>query len=329
MASTLTAAQKIKAPIQQELGALEIELREAMRSPVGLVSALGEHLTAVRGKRLRPALVFLAAKLGRPDMKVAVKAACAVELVHTATLLHDDSIDRSYLRRGLPTVNKLWNDQVSVIMGDHLFCRAFKILHESGLPDVAAVLAAGSDSMTYGEMFQMDTRGRYDISEETYLRMIEHKTASLFVSACEAGAIVGGLAKGGRRNLALYGRYIGMAFQVVDDILDFVGEVDVMGKPVGNDFKDGRVTLPLIAAIRNATSEGSCDLPRGALLEAIGCWDLERTVSFIRQQGGVEYARGVAVDFGRKARECLTGFEPSPATSSLRLIAEYVLARTK
>ncbi|MFZ1947401.1 MAG: polyprenyl synthetase family protein, partial [bacterium] len=273
MASTLTATEKIKAPIRQELDALETELGRVIASPIGLVSALGKHLTATRGKRLRPALLLLAARLGRPDTDAAIKAACAIELVHTATLLHDDSIDRSYLRRGLPTVNKLWNDQVSVIMGDYLFCKAFRILHESGMPEIAAVLAAGSDSMTSGEMLQMDSRGRFDITEEAYLGMIELKTASLFVTSCEAGAILGGLSESQRRNLALYGRHIGMAFQVVDDILDFVGEVDVIGKPVGNDLKDGRVTLPLIAALRNALDPSP---------EPVASWDFDHTVAFIK-----------------------------------------------
>jgi octaprenyl-diphosphate synthase len=324
MASTLTATEKIKAPIRQELDALETELGRVIASPIGLVSALGKHLTATRGKRLRPALLLLAAKLGRPDIEAAIKAACAIELVHTATLLHDDSIDRSYLRRGLPTVNKLWNDQVSVIMGDYLFCKAFKILHGSKMPEIAAVLAAGSDSMTSGEMLQMDSRGRFDISEDTYLHMIELKTASLFVTSCEAGAILGGLGEGERRDLASYGRHIGMAFQVVDDILDFVGEVDVIGKPVGNDLKDGRVTLPLIAALRNAAGEGG---EGGDSLGDIASWDLDHTVAFIKDRGGLEYANRVAEGLARKARECLAGFAPSPAAASLGLVTDFVLAR--
>ncbi|HVP58277.1 MAG TPA: polyprenyl synthetase family protein, partial [bacterium] len=177
MSSTLTISQQIRAPVARQLDLLETDLVRAFASEIGLVSAIGDHLAAMKGKRIRPMLVLLAAEIGRPDGAVSRKAALAVEMIHTATLLHDDSIDRSHLRRGLPTVNRLWNDQVSVIMGDHLFCKAFRVLHDDGLFDVAAVLSAGSDQMTCGEMLQMDLRRRYDISEAAYVEMAKLKTA--------------------------------------------------------------------------------------------------------------------------------------------------------
>jgi octaprenyl-diphosphate synthase len=323
MASTLTIAQQIKAPIQRELDALELELAQTFRSDIELVAAIGGHLAAVKGKRIRPVLALLGARLGRPDAATAVRIAQAIELVHTATLLHDDSIDRSHIRRGLPTVNKLWNDQVSVIMGDYLFCKAFKMLYEAGMVEVAAVLSAGSDSMTYGEMFQMDLRGRFDVDEETYLRMIKHKTASLFASACEAGAIVGGLPPEARCRLRDYGEYLGIAFQIVDDVLDFVGSADAMGKPVGNDLKDGRVTLPLIAALRNASAAG------GSQAERIKQADLAETVRFIRANGGVEYSQRLAREFADKAAACAAFFEPTPPARSLLLLADHVVGRDR
>jgi octaprenyl-diphosphate synthase len=289
MASTFLRTNQIQRPIARELGLLEKELEGILKSDVGLVQGIGEHLLAKKGKRVRPALVFLCSRLGNPDPERAVKVGVAVELIHTATLLHDDSIDKSHLRRGIPTVNKLWDDQVSVIMGDHLFCKAFRLLHEAGFEEVARVLVNGSDRMTFGEMYQMDKRGDSDISEETYLDMIRHKTAALFSSACEAGALIGGLSDEVRENLGAYGDRIGTAFQIIDDILDFVGDVERMGKPVGNDVRDGRVTLPLIVALRNAPGEEVSairPLVCGGGFSESG-WNT--IVDFIKRRGGVEY----------------------------------------
>lgn len=326
MTSRLAIVDRIRAPIRQELDLVERELESAFAPDIALVRAIGEHLLSVKGKRIRPVLVLLAARTGLPRVEEAVIAAQAIELVHTATLLHDDSIDRSYLRRGLPTVNKLWDDQISVIMGDHLFCKAFKLLHDNGLGEVASILSSDSDSMTYGEMFQMDWRGRFDISEDTYLAIIRHKTASLFASSCEAGAVVGGLGDGVRADLRAYGENIGTAFQIVDDLLDFVGDVDLMGKPVGNDFRDGRITLPLIAALRNA--RGGCS-GREDAPPRISEGDLGSVVGFIRENGGVEYSTALAAGYARKALDCLTRLEDTPASRSLALLAEHLVERTQ
>jgi octaprenyl-diphosphate synthase len=300
------------------LDLLEADLARAFTSEIGLVSAIGEHLVAMKGKRIRPTLVLLSAEIGTPDEASLSRVALAVEMIHTATLLHDDSIDRSHLRRGLPTVNRLWNDQVSVIMGDHLFCKAFRILHEAGLFDIAAVLSAGSDQMTSGEMFQMDLRRRYDIGEAAYVEMAKLKTASLFASACEAGAMAGGLGDRERSCLRSYGESIGIAFQIVDDVLDFVGDVSVMGKPVGSDLKDGRVTLPLIAALRDA-APSEIDRIRSAE------WD--EVVRFIQDRKGVEYARSLAAGLAQRAKASIAGLRACPATNSLTLLAQHLVAR--
>jgi octaprenyl-diphosphate synthase len=321
--------EEVFAPISPELSLLEGELERVFTSDIGLISEIGRHLVSMKGKRVRPTLLLLASRLGKPETEAAVRAAVAVEVIHTATLLHDDSIDRSPLRRGLPTINRLWNDQVSVIMGDHLFCTAFRLLHEKGLHRIASVLAAGSDSMTFGEMYQMDLRGKYDLTEETYLDMIRHKTASLFSSACEAGAILGELSPDRCRLLRDYGELLGTAFQIVDDILDFVGEVDFLGKPIGNDLRDGRATLPLIVALRNADQEEAEDLRR-ALPDLDGdrrAW--RGIVDFIRRNGGLEYSRLLAHSYSRRARGLVESLSPSPAARSLALLADGVVSRKK
>jgi octaprenyl-diphosphate synthase len=319
----------ITGPISKELGLLEDELRRIFSSKVALVSAIGEHLASTGGKRIRPTVVLLSAKIGEPSMADAIRVSAAVEIIHTATLLHDDSIDRSDLRRGLPTVNTLWNDQVSVIMGDHLFCTAFRLLHDARMFDIASVLSVGSDRMTFGEMFQMDLRGRYDIPEETYLDMVRHKTAALFSSACEAGAMVGGLSGVEASHLRRFGECVGMAFQVVDDILDFVGDVGQMGKPVGNDLRDGRVTLPLLVSLRNAGEKDAAGIK-----DAIRHGDFDehtwgQVVSFIETHGGIDYSRQAAGALAHEAKTHIADLRDCPAKSSLILLADRLVSRRR
>jgi octaprenyl-diphosphate synthase len=323
------SSESIKGPIREELDLLERELDRIFSPEVDLVSAIGRHLVTTKGKRLRPILLFLSAKLGNPDIDSVVRAAAAVELIHTATLLHDDSIDRSHLRRGVPTVNRLWNDDVSVIMGDHLFCGAFRLLHEAGLFEVASVLSLGSDRMTYGEMYQMDLRGKYDVTEEAYLRMIKLKTAALFVAACEAGGILGGISESDRRALSAYGECLGIAFQMVDDILDFVGDVDSMGKPVGNDLRDGRVTLPLIAALRAAGKSEAKSVRDVMGSESFDDTEWAEILKMVKEKGGIDYTTKSAEALALRARTAIEHLDASPAKASLMNLADLVVRRNK
>jgi octaprenyl-diphosphate synthase len=326
---TWVSSDDIRAPIREELGLLEQELDRIFSPDVELVSAIGKHLVTTKGKRVRPILVLLAARLGNPNIDHAIRAATAVEVIHTATLLHDDSIDRSHLRRGLPTVNRLWNDQVSVIMGDHLFCSAFRLLHEAALFEIASVMSWGSDRMTYGEMYQMDLRGKYDVTEEAYLRMVKLKTAALFVAACRAGAMVGGLSRSDADALAAYGECLGIAFQMVDDILDLVGNVDLMGKPVGNDLRDGRVTLPVIAALRNAKTKEAERLKDIIASEDFtdALWD--EIIDIVERNDGITYTRRSAEGLVRSAKTNIEHLGSSPSKASLMNLAELVVRRFK
>ncbi len=323
------SGDEIRAPVRRELGLVEEELTRVFSTDVNLVSAIGRHLTSVKGKRARPTLVLLCARLGEPDEAAAVKVAAAVELIHTATLLHDDSIDRSHLRRGIPTINRLWNDQVSVIMGDHLFCTAFRLLHDAGLFEVASVFSKGADRLTLGEMFQMDLRGQMDVSEETYTEMIKLKTAALFSAACEAGSLVGALPPDHMAKLSEFGEHIGIAFQMIDDVLDIVGDEEMMGKPTGNDLRDGRVTLPVIVALRNA---GDADARRMVDLissRASSEPDWKEVVDFVTSNGGVNYVEERAAELAIRARVCVEDLKPCPARRSLILLTERLVSRRK
>jgi len=323
------SGDEIRAPVRRELALVEEELARIFSPDITLVSAIGRHLSAVKGKRVRPTLVLLCAKLGEPDQAASVKVAAAVELIHTATLLHDDSIDRSHLRRGLPTINRLWNDQVSVIMGDHLFCSAFRLLHDAGLYEIASVLSRGSDRLTYGEMSQMDLRGQMDVSEETYTEMIRLKTAALFAASCEAGSLAGGLPSGRLEELSAYGEHIGVAFQMIDDVLDLVGDQEAMGKPTGNDLRDGRITLPLIVALKQAGREDARRMIDAISSKGPDESDWQDVIGFIEKHGGISYTRDRATELALKARVCVEDFEPSPARRSLILLTERLVSRRK
>lgn len=322
-----TSGDEIRAPVRRELDLVEQELARVFSTDINLISAIGRHLTSVKGKRARPALVLLCAKLGEPDLEAAVKVAVAVELIHTATLLHDDSIDRSHLRRGLPTINRLWNDDVSVIMGDHLFCSAFRLLHDAGLFEVASVLSRGSDRLTFGEMFQMDLRGETDVTEEAYTEMIRLKTAALFSASCEAGSLVGGLPPELLKKLSEYGEHIGIAFQMIDDVLDIVGDEEMMGKPTGNDLKDGRITLPVIVALKKAGTRASRRVIEMISSRAMADSDWKEVVDFVKSNGGIAYTRERAADLAVKARACLEDLAPGPARRSLILLTELLVSR--
>jgi len=323
------SGDEIKAPVRRELDLVEEELARIFSTEITLVSAIGRHLNAVKGKRARPTLVLLCAKLGEPNPVSTVKVAAAVELIHTATLLHDDSIDRSHLRRGLPTINRLWNDQVSVIMGDHLFCTAFRLLHDAGLFDIASVFSRGADRLTFGEMFQMDLRGQMDVSEETYTEMIRLKTAALFAASCEAGSLAGGLPPDHLEKLSRYGEHIGIAFQMIDDVLDLIGDQEAMGKPTGNDLRDGRITLPLIVALRNAGDAEARRMTDIIFSKGPADSDWNDVIDFVVSNEGISYTRRRAAELGAKARACVEGFDPSPARRSLILLAERLVSRRK
>ncbi|MGQ9603704.1 MAG: polyprenyl synthetase family protein [bacterium] len=317
----------IEDAVRADLRRLEERIQAILCCEPQLLTSVGKHLMASRGKRIRPILSFLSARIGDPDGDLLATAAASIELIHTATLLHDDSIDQSHLRRGAPTVNYVWDDHTSVVVGDYLYCTAFRMLHENRLPEVAALLSYASQMLTLGELFQMDWRGRLDVSEDMYLEMVRLKTASLFSSACEIGAILGDIGIPEREALKAYGENLGIAFQIVDDVLDFVGDVGKMGKPVGNDLRDGRLTLPLIASIRVANPEIPVDLNGILVRRKIAPAEWERIVEFVISSGGVRYSMDLAASFAEKAKQSLCCVRACNEKQLLEKISRMVISR--
>ena len=323
-------AKRIFSPITSELGQVEAEFERQARSNVQVIAYLADYLRASGGKRVRPALTILSnyAVGGDGSRYNSIRMATVMEFLHTATLVHDDIIDSADTRRNRPTVNALYGNETAVLMGDWLYMSAFETsLAERSLP-ILDILTRVTRKMTEGELLQLTTLGRSDISEQQYLDIIERKTAFLFSACCEVGAILGGASELEQKALADYGMNLGMAFQLTDDLLDFTSTDDALGKGAGVDLLGGKVTLPLIYLIasegtasemvQTVMTEASYDgIPRRELLEAV-----ERV-------GAIDRARARGDEYAAVARTALEDLPDSEFCESLKAIPTYVLDRDR
>jgi octaprenyl-diphosphate synthase len=316
---------QIQAPVRGDLERVTDELRRIVLSDFPAIGEVNDHLLWARGKLFRPTLLLLANQVsGRPHPR-SVTFAAIVELVHLATLVHDDAVDHSVLRRGMPTVNALWNHQTAVIMGDYLYSRSISALAELGSVDYIMVLSRAANEMSVGELRQLSSCDALDFTEHDYDRLIASKTASLMSAACELGAAAGGGAH--RAALARYGHALGMAFQIADDLLDYTQSEAVVGKPTGQDLREHKVTLPLIAAMREMNGEER-RLVEAFFADPVPADDgIAALVDLVRRHGGLEYARNRADEFGATAAEALLELPDSEATEALRAAVAYVIER--
>jgi len=312
-------------PIADELQKFESEYRMVLESDSIIIRQITEHLFGASGKRLRPALLYLAA--GDRSEK-ALYPALAVELIHTATLLHDDVIDESRTRRGIETVNFKWNNLVSVLMGDYLFAKAFGLLVKAGVPDVMESFSVATERVSVGELNQAFYTGNFDITEDMYIRVIADKTASLFACSAEAGALCSGRDGNTRRLLRSYGENLGMAFQIADDLLDLIGETTKTGKTLGSDIREGWVTLPLIHALRNGGSRYKEEFKQILGADVAGS-DLDRIIDFVRAHGGIEYAEQKARGYVQKAIANLRELDGLPMKGELEKLANLAVVRDR
>ena len=319
------ALREIQQPVAAKLDQVSAELRRIVTSADPLIEEVGEHLLQIRGKMLRPTLLLLGSESdGAPDTR-AVPLAAVVELIHLATLVHDDAVDHSVLRRGMPTVNSLFSHQVSVLMGDFLYARALAALVEEEEFEALRILTAASVEMSVGEIRQLAAFDALRFSENDYDTLIRAKTAALFSGALEVGALCG--ADRHRHALASFGQRLGMAFQIADDLLDYTEDASVTGKPMGLDLREHKVTLPLIHALRgvNAAERRRVE----ALFAAAGPSDeqIADVISIVAEHGGLEYARHRGEQLAQEAEEALAPLPESPAKSALLDIIAYVMER--
>jgi octaprenyl-diphosphate synthase len=255
-----------------------------------------------------------------------MKAALAVELIHTATLLHDDVIDVSSTRRGQATVNSKWNNLVSVLMGDYLFSKAFTLLVEAESADLTAAFSRATERVSVGQLVEIQHINNLSVTEADYFGLIADKTASLFAVSCETGAILSGRPAAEREKIRSFGEKVGIAFQISDDLLDIVGQEEVTGKTVGNDLREGKVTLPLIYTLQNGNSAR-----RDEIIEILNRQphngQIERVAHLVREAGGVDYAQKKAIRMGEQAFELLGDLPASDYKKSLEQVARFAAQR--
>jgi octaprenyl-diphosphate synthase len=315
----------IQTPVRTELSAVSQELWRIVSADVPLVLDVQAHLMGMKGKLFRPTLLLLSASVEQSPPTKAVTFAAIVELIHLATLVHDDAVDHSALRRGMPTINSLFSHQVSVIMGDYLYLRALRELVTIGDLEAMRSITFASNEMTLGEIRQLSAYDALAFTEPDYETLIRAKTATLFMAACEVGALCGAPAH--RRALTRFGERLGMAFQVADDLLDYTEQQEMTGKPSGLDLKEHKVTLPLIAALREMSSAARSRVE--ALFADPEPEDdaISEVVGIVREHGGLDYARRRADQFSREAEEALGDLPECPSKASLSDCIAYVVER--
>ena len=319
------ALREIQAPVRDRLEEVVLEMRRVVTAELPLIEQVSSHLLQIRGKMFRPTLALLASETaGTPDARV-VTLAAVLELMHLASLVHDDSVDHSALRRGLPTVNSLFSHQVSVIMGDFLYSRALEALVSLGDLDLMRVLTRVSTQLTIGEMRQLAAVDALAFTAQDYDMLIQAKTASLLSAACETGAMCG--AAQHREALSRYGERLGMAFQVADDILDYTETASVTGKPSGLDLKEHKVTLPLIAALPRLSRAGRASVDALFAAEMPTDDQVGEVVALVAECGGIETARRRGEAFAREAEEALHALPETPARAALADAILYVMDR--
>ncbi len=316
---------QIQRPVRDLLDPVVAELRRIVLADFPGVNEVNDHLLWSRGKLFRPTLLLLSNAVGgRPDTR-AVTLGAIVELVHLATLVHDDAVDHSVLRRGMPTVNALWNHQTAVIMGDYLYSRSVMELARIGNVDFIDVLARAANEMSVGELRQLASHDALRFSAADYYRLISSKTASLMSAACELGSAAGD--EQFREPLARFGHALGMAFQIADDLLDYNEVTATTGKPTGHDLREHKVTLPLIHALSTMSAAARAEVEIFFAEPVATDEGIARIVEIVRDHGGIDYAVAKAEEYGDRAADALAGIPDGAAAEALRDAVSYVVHR--
>jgi octaprenyl-diphosphate synthase len=321
--------ERVASLIGDDLAAVEAAIRREIVSPVPLIHEMGGYIAGAGGKRLRPILLLLAARLAGYTGPRGVRLACAVELLHTATLIHDDVVDQAPLRRGQPSANAQWGDDASVLVGDHLYAKSFSLLVRDNDRGIMETLARATVSMTEAEVFQLQLKRSGVTTEADYVRIITQKTASFMSACCRIGGLLGGVPHDQLEALTRYGLDIGIAFQMSDDSLDFVADERRLGKAVAADLREGKRTLPLIAMLERA---GAAEAERvRALLRrrSLDPAEIDEIRRLVVAHDGVDYARERAQAYARAAKADLKTFPPSEEREVLTLVADFVVDRDR
>ncbi|MCH7965637.1 MAG: polyprenyl synthetase family protein [Bacteroidetes bacterium] len=300
--------------------------KKSIRSKVGLVDLVAKYIIRQKGKKVRPLLVLLSAKIIGEVNERSYRGAVLVELLHTATLVHDDVVDNANKRRGVWSINALFKNKVAVLMGDYLLSRGLMIAVDGKDFDFLGVITNTVKRMSEGELLQIQKTRKLDIDEETYFRVISDKTASLLETCCEIGALSATDNPEYHQAMKQFGQSIGMAFQIRDDILDYEGTLKMMGKPVGGDIKEKKITLPLIYSLNQVTKKEAAHI-RKLIKNGSKNNDVKEIIKFVRENGGIDYALDTAKSYSNKAKEALKILPDSQSKVALEALVDFVIDR--
>jgi octaprenyl-diphosphate synthase len=318
---------KILNLVKDDLSEIEVALEQNLNPQLYLVSQIAGHILFSGGKRLRPLLMVLSARLCGYDGNHEKTFSTIFEYLHAATLLHDDLVDEATLRRGKPVAHSIWGNAIAVLVGDFLLARSLSIAAETNRPDVINVVAEITENMSQGEIHQLMKKGSLDLTEEEYMEIIRRKTAVLFQGACRVGALISDVPQQKETALAAYGFNLGLAFQMVDDLLDYSQDTPALGKKVGADLKEGKLTLPVIYSLKTADAKDRIQMEKIIKNKDFSTEDFETLIAIMKKYGGQTYTEKVAQKYVKNAKNALETFEDSTTKEVLLSIADYTLAR--
>ncbi|WP_332026138.1 polyprenyl synthetase family protein [Kaistella sp.] len=323
MANTI---EEIKKPISGEMKLFEQKFYESMQSNVPLLDKVTRFIVTTKGKQMRPMFVFLCAKLVGEVNEKTFRGASMIELIHTATLVHDDVVDESFKRRNFFSINALWKNKIAVLVGDYLLSKAVLLSTDHKDFDLLAVISRTIREMAEGELLQLEKARKLDITEEVYYEIIRQKTATLIAACCEIGVVSNNVDEMMAKKMMEFGTLTGMAFQIKDDLFDYLTS-NIIGKPVGIDIKEQKMTLPLIYTLKKAT-----ETDRKHYFNTIKRYNndtkrVKELIAFVKSSGGLDYAISVMKDYQQRAKDILNDFPDSEAKHSLNLMLDYVIER--
>lgn len=318
---------QLRSVVESDFLAVNDCIIEQLHSEVDLVENIGHYIVEAGGKRMRPLLVLLAARACNIQSDQHIPMAAVIEFIHTATLLHDDVVDMSSLRRGRPTVNAQWNNPSSVLVGDFIYSRAFQILVRIGEMRIMEIMADTTNKIAEGEVLQLISKSNPNSTESDYMRVIENKTAILFEAAGQCGAILAQPGNELENALKQYGRHLGIAFQLVDDVLDYAGDTESLGKNVGDDLAEGKPTLPLVYAMANAPSAEIEVIKNCLVADSVDTAALRDVIDIVDSSGAIDYTRSLAEEQADMARSCLSGLPESKYRQALYDMVDFAVNR--
>jgi len=324
------ALSQIFEPIRADLEKVDLEFAQHIQSRVALIPQIGQYIQKAGGKRMRPAVLLMASRLSGYEGDRAILYSAVVEFIHTATLVHDDIIDDSELRRGRVAVHSRWGNDITVLLGDYLYIKSMALALTHDTLDIVRVLCDVTLKMIEGELYQLTKNGDADISEDEHFEIIRRKTAYLFGGCAQIGGMLGKVPTEREQALREYGFNLGIAFQLVDDLLDYTGDAQAVGKPIGSDLREGKVTLPLIHLLKQSNDGNGSRIIREIIASrTVTAEQWSELLQCLKDHASIDYAHRRAVEFAERAKKPLYAFPPSSERDALLALPDYVLSRDR